>query len=498
MSGFRGRVTLGIVMAVLAGAAMLLAVVDGASAGTDRHGARTAVVTPTITYVANSTQKVCQLVGQTDNETGEPTPSRTASRYGIAATDQGFSFMHDGRVWFLFGDSWPTTTFQSHPNASTRYPADPSGFDNDSIASAAPSARGSCPVLDFVSESEPVPGAYANPSLTRNGVPVSLRINETPMAGIDVNGNVYATFTTGNPVDAGLAGNCPPGSVQPGQTCAGHPTESVMGVLEPGGTLQFKALYTLSAPSTPYGNGAKFVRNSIERGNDGYIYIWGAPGVWQAGESAPYLARLRPANIATGDGIEYFSGYLPNGRPNFEPGESNATPLFNDSPSCTSYLGQQWNPYVHQWIMIYNCADDTAAHPFGVWMRTAPNPWGPYSAPQTIFNPIRDHGYCYFIHSNGACPNGSPNPTNSDHGVGEYYAPFFIANWTTGTFATRTEAATSTLYYTLSTWNPYGVVILKSAIRASLPIVTPRRCPAQKPGTSICSRKRHLAATFAP
>jgi len=262
MSGFRGRVTLGIVMAVLAGAAMLLAVVDGASAGTDRHGARTAVVTPTITYVANSTQKVCQLVGQTDNETGEPTPSRTASRYGIVANDLGFSFMHNGRVWFLFGDSWPTTTFRGHPNASTRYPA-------DSIASAAPSAPGSCPVLDFVTESAPVPGAYANPSLTQNGVPVSLRMNETPVAGIDVNGSVYATFTTGNPVDAGLAGNCPPGSVPPGQKCTGRPTESVMGVLEPGGTLQFKALYTLSAPATPYGDGAKFIHSSIEWGTTG-------------------------------------------------------------------------------------------------------------------------------------------------------------------------------------------------------------------------------------
>jgi hypothetical protein len=51
--------------------------------------------------------------------------------------------------------------------------------------------------------------------------------------------------------------------------------------------------------------------------------------------------------------------------------------------------------------------------------------------------------------------------------------PFFVADWTSGTFATDTEVAASTLYYTLSRWNPCGEVILKSEIRASLPIVTP-------------------------
>ena len=82
-------------------------------------------------------------------------------------------------------------------------------------------------------------------------------------------------------------------------------------------------------------------------------------------------------------------------------------------------------------------------------------------------------GKRHFSHYNGNCPKGSPNPTNSDHGVGNYYAPFFIADWTSARFATNTEAATSTLYYTLSTWNPYGEVILKSEIRASLPVVPP-------------------------
>jgi len=269
-----------------------------------------------------------------------------------------------------------------------------------------------------------------------------------------------------------------------------------MGVLEPTGALQFKALYPLSAPSKQYADGAKFVFNSIEQGNDGYIYIWGAQGGAQSRYSAPYLARLKPADIANGAGIEYFSGHLPDGSPKFRPGESSALALFNDSPSCASDMGVQWNPYVQRWIMIYNCADNTPGHRFGIWMRTAANPWGPYSAPQTIFNPGRDRGYCYFIHYS-KCPKGSPNPANSGSHDGFYYAPYFIADWMSGTTGTAARAATSTLYYTLSTWNPYGEVILESKIRAPLQIVPakpspsplpsrpPSPCPPHKPGTPI-------------
>jgi hypothetical protein len=60
---------------------------------------------PVIRFVAGSTVKLEQLLGEEDKEKHQPTLSRTVTRYGIQGTDLGNSFEHDGRVYFLFGDT---------------------------------------------------------------------------------------------------------------------------------------------------------------------------------------------------------------------------------------------------------------------------------------------------------------------------------------------------------------------------------------------------------
>src|SRR5580658_5559382 len=60
---------------------------------------------PVIRYVIGSTVKVEQLLGEEDKERHQPTLSRTETRYGIRGTDLGNSFEHEGRVYFLFGDT---------------------------------------------------------------------------------------------------------------------------------------------------------------------------------------------------------------------------------------------------------------------------------------------------------------------------------------------------------------------------------------------------------
>ena len=97
-------------------------------------------------------------------------------------------------------------------------------------------------------------------------------------------------------------------------------------------------------------------------------------------------------------------------------------------------------------------------------MRTAPQPWGPWSAPLTIFNGIRDKGTCYFIHNDGPCPASAPNP--GQVGIqGGGYGPYFISGWTTGELAAQTAPANSTFCFTLDTFNSYAEVILKSTIK---------------------------------
>ena len=58
-----------------------------------------------LTFVPGSTRKVEQLVGDLDLETKRPTVSRTEKRFGIGGTDLGSSFEHEGKLFFLFGDT---------------------------------------------------------------------------------------------------------------------------------------------------------------------------------------------------------------------------------------------------------------------------------------------------------------------------------------------------------------------------------------------------------
>jgi hypothetical protein len=53
------------------------------------------------------TQEVCQLTGDMDWETGQPTAARTLTNFGLDATDLGYPVDHNGKLLLLFGDSWP-------------------------------------------------------------------------------------------------------------------------------------------------------------------------------------------------------------------------------------------------------------------------------------------------------------------------------------------------------------------------------------------------------
>jgi hypothetical protein len=249
------------------------------------------------------------------------------------------------------------------------------------------------------------------------------------------------------------------------------------------GNSQFRGLYDLSAPTnrywplcptkTPAEDDARFVNVQMQQGTDGYVYIWGTEGGANNNLSPVYLARIPAEQIATGYGIQYWNGATFVAGPKADP-QTAAKPLFPDQPSsCAAQVGIQYNQYLSEWILLYRCneAPAPAGIPNGIYMRTAKNPWGPWSAPTTIFNPAPDSatqsGFCYFIYSSGACPSGSPNSTLADSkqdSPGGDYGPYFVANWTTGVTGTTTTRASTTIYYTLDTFDPYGQLIMRSTI----------------------------------
>jgi hypothetical protein len=128
-------------------------------------------------------------------------------------------------------------------------------------------------------------------------------------------------------------------------------------------------------------------------------------------------------------------------------------------------LSVTWNRYLNEWLMLYNCSS-----PRGVVFRTAPEAWGPWSLPRLLFDPRVDGGYCVFMHDahpEKHCPPGSPNPgdaliTRDQGGANAYggeYGPYVIDAFTRGDPSGRT-----TIYFTLSTWNPYQVVLMKAGL----------------------------------
>ena len=123
------------------------------------------------------------------------------------------------------------------------------------------------------------------------------------------------------------------------------------------------------------------------------------------------------------------------------------------------------NRFLNKWLMLYNCVGPQR----GINFRVSDKPWGPWSDPRLLFDPWRDRGYCYFMHSRDhlLCPEGSPNPkdvlvfrTFGDEDWGGEYGPFVIDAYTTGDETTRSTV----VYFTMSTWNPYQVVLMKSRL----------------------------------
>jgi Domain of unknown function (DUF4185) len=422
---------------------------------------------PDDVLAVGTAQKVCQLTGEKDHQYQPPRPtvSRTDTSAGLVGTDNGYSFVFGGKLWFLFGDSMPTATFGGRANGQDDPPR--TETDNDSIASAperAP-AGGTCPKLTFVPDSI---GAFANPSVTTTGsqIPVPLGEDEVPLAGIGEGGHMYVLFDTDNTSSSG--------------------PRSVMGELESSGTLEFSDLYDLSDPPD-----ALFIPTAIAQGADHYVYFWGAEGGTGYRKSALYLGRKRPAAIGK-PGLDYFAGFRRNGGAKWAKDDPTAAvAVVSDSPACMGEHSLQWNPYVARWILLYNCADDSTTNPRGIWIRTADEPWGPWTPPHTLFPTTA--GLCVFIHravttKQPKCDDlGGPSRLTVQGGD---YSPFILPTYTTGSYATAHEAPRSTFDFTMSTWNPYEVVLMTATIegpKPPLPVTTTTICkPPPPPAANPC------------
>ena len=381
------------------------------------------IVTP-----SGRSQKICQLTGEFDFQNRHETKNLTQSRFSVTGTDLGYPFEHDGRLYFLFGD----THGHSEP------PVGP-----DSIAFTRDYHPYSCPQLEFVAD-----GRTFRPIQAPG---VSLEFFEVPTTGFSANGAMYAFVWTdhkdlfrknsqGNEVFSDPIGH----AALLRSDNNGRDFRLIWDHL--GDKLVYLAAFVVNNADVP---------GLPERSGQGLL-IWGSGKFYRA--SNPYLAYVPLDRIETKAAVRFFAGInASTGQPRWA-SEPEARPLFNQP--CVGELSVTWNRNLRQWLMLYNCDN-----PSGIVARLSETPWGPWSESAVLFDAATDAGDCYFVRGPGDCgpPSDPESPANG--GRGGVYAPYVISRYTQG------GQHSSTIFYVMSTWNPYQVVLMQStlAIRSPLP-----------------------------
>jgi hypothetical protein len=366
-------------------------------------------------YETGSTVKVEQLLGEEDKQLHQPTLSRTFSRYAIEGTDLGNSFEHDGRVYFLFGDTVGrlrraldtiATTDARDPEAGVR--------------------------LDFLTS--------GNDYLTIQPPGISMGPFEVPVAGLSMNGQMYVAVSTNHSDDRStdrsvLTKFTLPAKFQPLRTISQLPE----------GHFVKMSVHTEPVPTAGLPSGGPF------------ILVWGT-GPYR--RSNAYLSVVPVAEFESGKGTRYFAGLDPAGAPTWSEAESAATSIVQNG--TMGDLSVTWCKDLNLWLMTYDSRDPA---PRGILFSYSRTPWGLWSEPQVIFNAMRDAALGKFIHNPQANPNdglagpvigkGQADP-NAVHGGA--YAPYVVERWT------KVQGTELSIYYVLSTWNPYVVVLMKSRL----------------------------------
>jgi hypothetical protein len=160
---------------------------------------------------------------------------------------------------------------------------------------------------------------------------------------------------------------------------------------------------------------------------------------------------VRAVDFASGRGTEYFVD-RGSGGARWAPTEAEARPVV-DHPTVGDVSVTRAGDL---WLMTYDARD-----PRGVLLRWARAPEGPWSAPLTLFDPASPEASRFVrdpkIPSSPQGPViGKGDPATRKGGT---YAPYVIERFT------QREGDALTLHYVLSTWNPYTVVLLRSALR---------------------------------
>ncbi len=434
---------------------------------------------PAITW--QTSQKIEQVIGDIDwasctptTGTCTPTASKTLTQRNVLGNGLGYSFEYQGQLIFLFGDTIPTGTWDGTTvgNAALDF------HGKDPFASSTSSDPAQALVLTFFPDpAEATQPLFITPT-DSSGARLPFAGDDIPNSGIQIGSDMELVYSTGSM--ASCTGMCDPHAMD----------YSVLVKYDPANAA---APFPVQRPISALTNslGAHFIIDSLHAGaaGDSTIYTFGIGDPKNSAQlpDAPaniYLAADPEGAFVAGGQTRYLLGLDATGAPMWSsPGAPEPATLYpivvdnpnNDTPApppSASNLSVIYASDLQLWLMTFDGGKYTAAgYPTdGIYFTYAASPWGPWQKPQLIYNACRDGGFGTYIHYNSgsACPTvaagagpvgpmiGANDPTTQRGGA---FAPQMIERFT------RYSAGVLTIDYTMSTWNPYTVVRMRSTFR---------------------------------
>jgi hypothetical protein len=455
-----------------------------------------------IQFVAGSTTPRVQLTGEHFQMQSDgiyftaPTRSETLRRFGVLGTDLGLPLTVGDRVLFFFGD-----TVGAYPSGDRYYLSrgNPTGA-GDSIGYlpnadfsacqyirdvAQQLARGirspqgdtnGCPSLSFFVNPFRAPDEHIFKPLVISGLAAdeSQGTFRVPTGVVLHKDRVYVFATTkmqdAQPVDAfWLQSSAAKSDQSPTLWSDTNPPT-------------FTKLYTVSShaavvdPANPpaIDDGAgKFMQTPIVVMDAGRIadlglarflpaelqtsdvaFVFGVS--WRSKASNLYLAAFTMEDIEAGPSRWFY--YAGNGR--WSRTEQDAAGLL--SANDVSHHSVTWNAALNRFVLMRGVNGGRILAQF------AAAPWGPWSTPSVVFSP-GDEWFPKLMHTPGAdqivqslVPIFNRDGTRlelPDNERGVPYGPSVLDRHTVN------ADGSVTLYYTLSTWNPYQAFLMSSTFR---------------------------------
>lgn len=375
---------------------------------------------------AEPSAKVAQVTGERDSQptaTGvaRPTLSSSASRSGVRGTDLGVRIDHAGDTFLLFGD-----THWTRPWLGTR----------DAVGRVhRPDAE------------RPAVSLHGSPLRLRGGG-TTMREYDVPLDAFSLGHDLFVLHTSNHFRDAQVMGRSVLTRARPGRLR-----------LDPAARRRPVGLRYLATLSDH-----RFINVSVQRVGD-ELLLWGT-GAYRADDVRLAKVDLAAAGVADGllrgdadpflAALRYWAG---PGR--WSTGEADAVPLL--SRGAHGELSVRWVPEIGRYLMLTMAGPED---PIGaaVVLRTAFEPWGPWSPRIRLFDWIRDgmsHGddSRRFIRASHSDAVGDAIFAAQSEATGAAYAPYL--------FDARLDGDQLVLRYTLSTWNPYQVVLMRHRLSAS-------------------------------